>query len=390
MPDLNGSCAIVGIANTSYVRGAGKSTLRLHLEASIAAMEDAGLSPKDIDGYLPYVNSNVIAEEIILNLGIADLRYSVSIHQGAASAGTSIENAVAAINAGMTDYVLLTVGRSGYSEGRVSKMAERPGALVMPQFKISDEFEAPYGVSSPVQLFAASMRRHMHLFGTTSRQFGALAMACRKHAQLNPNAFMYGKPMTMDDYLNSRMIADPLRLFDCSLETDGAGAVIITSAERARDLKKEPVYIAGIASGHPDRPSSETAKPVMHELSGVRKAARRAFDMAGLTPKDVDTAQIHDGVSWILLCQIEDIGFCKKGEGGPFVEGGRIELGGELPVNTSGGAMSEAHVSGVNHIIEAVRQLRREANGHQVKDAEIVLVSLPGDFGDGSVMLLTR
>lgn len=376
------------MGETPHVKGTEKSNLRLHLEAARNAIQDCGISPRDIDGFLPLYASGVHAEQIISNLGIKDLKYGATIHQGGASPIASIETAVLAINSGIANYVLLTVGTRGYSDQRPSKRASRNAATV-PVFATVHEFEAPYGVVIPVQLYAALAQRHMHEYGTTSRQFGAIAVACRKHAILNPKAIMR-TPMTIEDHQHSRLIAGPLRKLDCSLESDGAGAVIVTSSERARNLKHGPAYIMGVAQGHSEEPRSFTEQPVMSEVAGIRKAAGRAFAMAGLTPRDVDVAELYDCFTSVVLSSIEDIGFCGKGEGGAFVEGGRIELGGELPVNTHGGLLSEAHVIGINHIIEAVRQLRGGCGERQVENAEIALVSGQGYFSEGSVMLMRR
>ncbi len=383
-------CVIVGVGETPYTRGTDKTSVRLHLEAPFNAIEDAGLSPQDIDAYLEVTagQAGVLHEHIISNLGIRDLRYYAAHRQGGAGAVAGVTSAVLAISAGVANYALITAGRSGFSDRvqRVSLSAEGP--YTSGHRKFARDFESPFGVFAPVQLFAFYLRRHMYEYHTTSRQFGAIAVACRKHAMLNPKAVMR-KPMTIEDHQNSRMVVDPLRLFDCCLETDGAGAFIITSAERARNLRHRPVYIMGIAQGSPDYPFSEINK-IVPEIPGVRKAAKRAFTMAAVTPKDVDVDEIYDAFTGVCLIGIEDVGFCKKGEGGPFVEGGRIELGGELPINTHGGLLSEAHVSGVNHIIEAVRQLRGDCGERQVKNAEIALVEGEGNFGEGGVMLLRR
>jgi len=385
---LSRSCAIVGAGNTAYTRGTEKTTIELHLEATLAALADAGLEVADIDAVMPNEMAGTIAEDFILNLGIRDLRFTSTIRTGGASVVSAAQSACLAISAGVAQCVLVVAGRRGYTAQRVSRSSDEV-MVPMPILRTVDEFERPFGNTVAVQWFAHAARRHMYEFGTRSEHFGMIAVACRKHANLNPQALMYEKTMTLEEHQRSRMIADPLRLFDCSLETDGAGAVLITSAERARDLQKAPVQILGIAEGHGDPPTSITQKRDMTRLEGVSKAARRAFTMAGVEPGDIDCAQIYDGFSWVTLASLEAIGFCDVGEGGPFVEGGRIELGGDLPVNTSGGLLSEAHCSGINHVIEAVRQLRREVEPErQVHGCETVLVSSEGDFHEGAVMIL--
>jgi acetyl-CoA acetyltransferase len=185
------------------------------------------------------------------------------------------------------------------------------------------------------------------------------------------------------------MIADPLRLLDCSIESDGGAAIIVSSAERARDRRQHPVLIMGVAEGHPEQPGAITQRGVMTEL-GIAKAAPRAFRMAGVTPADIDVAEIYDCFTYIVLCQLEDMGFCKKGEGGAFVEDGRLKLSGSLPTNTHGGLLSQAHILGMNHVVELVRQLRWQGGRAQVKDAEIGLATGYGDMGDGALVIMRR
>ena len=373
--------AITGVGETAYSRESGRSVLSLQLEASLKAIEDAGLKPSDIDGVIPY--SGVVAEDFITNLGLPDLRFSAVTPLGGASCVAAVQCAVAAIAAGICNHVLIPVGRNGASGGRIGMRVQQ-----MPQFRLVGEFEMPLGAIAPAQLYAPMARRHMELYGTTSRQFGEIAVSTRANAMLNGNAVMT-KPMTIEDHQASRMISDPFRLLDCSLESDGSCAIVVSAIERARDLRKPPVVVMGVAEGHPDSPSVITQRPDMTRL-GIAKAAPRAFEMAGVTHDDIDVAEIYDCFTYIVLCQLEDLGFCKKGEGGPFVESGAIRLGGRLPVNTHGGLLSQAHMVGMNHIAELVRQLRGEAGKAQVRDAEIGLVTGYGDMGDGSVAIMRR
>jgi acetyl-CoA acetyltransferase len=244
------------------------------------------------------------------------------------------------------------------------------------------------GNSAPAQIYAPMARRHMELYGTTVEQFGAVAIAHRQHALLNDNAIMK-KPITLEDHRNSRMIADPFRLFDCSLESDGGAAVIISAADQAADLRHRRVFISGVSAGHPDSPASITQRSDMTSL-GLSKAAPRAFEMAGVKPEDIDVAEIYDCFTYAVIRQFEDMGFCKKGEGGAFVEGGRIGPGGALPTNTHGGLLSQAHVWGLNHIVELARQLRGDAGRAQEKDAELGVVTGYGDMGDGGLAIMRR
>jgi acetyl-CoA acetyltransferase len=385
--NLSKQCAIVGVGNTAYTRGTDRSTLELHLEASALALADAGLSAADIDGVMPSATAGRCAEDFILNLGLRDLKFSTTVHMGGASLIASIQSACLAVSAGLASCVLLPAGRRGYSGERISTgqaVVERVMADV-------NEFEAPYGNLVAVQWFAQAAMRHMHEYGTTSEQLGHIAVACRAHANLNPQALMYGKPLTLDDHQNSRMITTPFRLFDCSLESDGAGAIVITSAERARDLAKPAVLVSGVGEAHGYPPTSLTQKPDMAVVDSLRRASSRAFAMAGITPQDLDCLLIHEGFTWYVIAALEALGIVGPGEGGPFVEAGNMLLGSTLPINPNGGALSEGHVSGMNHVIEAVRQLRRDVpRQRQVSPCETVAVVNEGNFFDGSVLVLSR
>jgi acetyl-CoA acetyltransferase len=369
---LRGRCAIAGVGHSRLGQVPGVSSLDLLIEAMANALDDAGLKPSDIDGIVSrgpddaYCHHQLIGER----LGI-DVRFSTTLDNGGASQILSIALAAMAIEAGLATTVLCGYGRNAWSRTHASDEV-RVRNLTRPESQHAQEFGPEYGYFGAVAAHAFGAQRHMHEFGTTREQFSEVAMACREHALKNADAQMK-KPLTREDYFKSRLIVSPFGLFDCSLRSDGAGAVIVTSAERARDMKKLPVLIRGFGS--------------FNNLTGwfagdhmIRTAAQQsgeaAYRMAGLSARDVDTAQLYDCFTYMVIVQLEDYGFCKKGEGGPFVQSGALRLGGTLPTNTSGGQLSEAHVEGMLQIVEGVRQLRRTYGAdRQVKDAEIALIS---------------
>jgi acetyl-CoA acetyltransferase len=394
MYSLKDQSCIAGVGESAFSRGSGKTELRLMLDASINAINDAGLKPNQIDGIIgPPIGAT--AEHFAANLGIEDLRYATTVHMGGASPVVALQSAAMAIASGIATNVLIPLGWNGYSlnpvrgGGSRADTSERPMPEPNPMLNTVGPFYLPYGATVPVQFYAWLATRHMKMYGTPHESMGAIAVAERKHAQLNEKAMMRGRPITLEDYMSSRWVSYPFRLYDCCLETDAACAIVVTSPERARDLKKPPVYISGVAEGHPYPADDIPARPDPFVI-GLSFAAPKAFAMAGVTHKDIDFLEVYDCFTYVVMLQIEAMGFCKRGEIKDFVTGGRIELGGELPLNTHGGLLSEAHVWGTNHIVEATRQLRRECGPRQVKDAEIGLVTGWGDFGDGGLAILRR
>ncbi len=394
MDTLKDKACIVGVGESAFTRGSGKTELRLMLEASLAAIGDAGLKPHDIDGIVgPPIGS--VAEHFAANLGIEDLRFATTVHMGGASPVVSLQAAAMAVASGIATNVLIPLGWNGYSSNPVrgggarAETGEKPMPEPNPMMNTIGAFYLPYGATVPVQWYAWLATRHKHLYGTPFETMGAIAVNGRANAHLNEKAMMRGRPLTMDDYLAARWVSYPFRLYDCCLETDAACAVVVTSAERARDLKHPPVYISGVAEGHPYPADDIPARPDPFVI-GLSFAAPKAFAMAGVTHKDVDFLEVYDCFTYVVMLQIEAMGFCKRGEIKDFITPERIRLGGELPLNTHGGLLSEAHVWGMNHIVEAARQLRRQCGPRQVKDAEIGLVTGWGDFGDGGLAILRR
>jgi acetyl-CoA C-acetyltransferase len=338
------------------------SSLDLLMDAIRNALDDAGLKASDIDGVLcrgpdeSYSHHQLLAERLGINA-----RFSTTLTNGGASQIMSVALAVMAIRFGLANTIVCGFGRDTWSRTHASEEA-RVRNETRPESMLAREFGPEYGYFGATAAHAFGATRHMHLYGTTRDDFGEIAVAFREHALRNPDASMK-KPLSIEDYHAGRLIVAPFGIYDCSLRSDAAGAVIVTSAARAKDLKKPPVLIKGFGFHNNTRGWFADDNMV---VTAAKQAGEAAYAMAGLGPKDVDTAQIYDCFTYMVLTQLEDYGFCKKGEGGRFVMDGNLISGvGKLPFNTDGGGLCNNHPAnrgGVTKVIEAVRQLRGEAH----------------------------
>lgn len=374
------TAAIVGIGQTEYSKRSGRTELSLAFEAVHAALVDAGLSVADIDGIVRYDWDRIDELTLATHLGIENLRWMSQVGHGGPGGNAAIAHAKVAIEAGLADTIVVYRALNGRSGPRIGQGGDKAGVSG------SEAFQMPWGMVAPITQFGQFARRHMIEYGTTADHFGAVAVAMRKHARLNPVALMQ-KPMTLEDHHESRMIADPLRLLDCCIESDGACAVVITSVERAADLRQPPVAILAGAQASGAGGSAEVFRTEL-DVSEARYCAADLWARSGMRPADVDAVMVYDHFTPFVIMALESFGFCEVGEGGPFVEGGRIEIGGELPVNTHGGNLSEAYVQGLSHVIEAVRQIRGTSTA-QVPNAELVL-SCCATAGTSSAVLLGK
>ena len=360
--------AIVGVGETRYERRATRDLASLRCEASRAALADAGLAAAAVDGLIVPGGGYAELHELARDLGMRGQFHAAScFHSGTAVVAAPLEAALA-IEGGLAHTVLCCQG--------VAWGSERRGNVGQPhaEMRMKAAFEIPFGWYPQVVHFAGMARRHMELYGTTEAQLGAVAVACRRHAALHDNAILATEPLELDGYLASPYLAEPFRSADCCLVNDGAGAFVMTSLERARELRADPVVVLGVGCGVvPDGEYSSLREDYL--ATAAVHSAPRAFAMAGIEPADVDFVALYDNFTALVIQQLEDMGFCRRGEGGPFVEGGRIELGGALPVNPSGGQLAQAFVFSMNHVVEAVRQLRGEAGPRQVAGAEVGVVT---------------
>lgn len=367
---LSNQYAIVGVSETDWSRDSGRTPHTLALQAVTRALDDAGLRPGDVDGILSYSEMDSSDPVDVANgVGIRPTMYA-EILGGGSSTEYLIGSAIGSIEAGMCDTVVIfraMNGRSGVRMGTdAMTSAPFPGG----------EFMLPYGFLSPAQMFSLMAHKHMEVYGTTKEHLAAVALTFRENANRNPRAFFHDRPLTLDEYRNARVISWPFQLYDCCLEVDGANALVVTSLDRARHLRRTPVKIRAVA-GRVTKDKGDFLQDPDFTASAGKYVAPRIYRQAGVGPGDIDVAAIYDCFSFTVITQLEDYGFVGKGEGGPFVADGNVRMGGTLPINTAGGMLSEAYTHGMNNVVELVRQLRHEYDGEdrQVKDAEIGLAT---------------
>lgn len=371
---LSGQAAIAGIGATEFSKESGRSELQLSCEAVLDALADAGLSTADVDGLVTFTMDNSAEIAVARELGMGDLRFFSRINYGGGAACGTVQQAAMAVATGVADVVVCYRGfneRSGQRFGQVSQWA----ATQVNTNGLDNAFTYPYGLSTPAATVAMQARRYMHEYGATSADFGAVAVADRRHAATNPKAFFHGKPITLEDHQASRMIADPLHLLDCCQESDGAVAIVVTTPERAADLRQPPALITAAAQGSAADQFVMTS--YYREDIGIPEmgvVGDQLWRQSGLDPDDIQTAVLYDHFTPYVLMQLEELGFCKPGEAKDFVADGAIEIGGRLPLNTHGGQLGEAYIHGMNGIAEAVRQVRG-TSVNQVDGVQNVLVT---------------
>ena len=372
---LKDRAAIAGIGATEFSKDSGRSELRLACEAVGAALADAGIAPAEVDGMVTFTADTNPEIQIARNLGIGDLKMFSRIHHGGGAGGGCVQQAAMAVACGVADVVVCYRAFNERSGNRFGAGVQ--GRAPQANAEASHfSWYAPFGLLTPAQWVAMFARRIMHEYGVTSEDFGRIAVADRRHAALNPAAFFYGKPITLEGHQASRWIVEPLHLLDCCQESDGAQALVVTSLDRARDLQQRPAVIRGAAQGAGEQQQMMTSyyRPSITGLPEMGLVARQLYATAGVGPDDIQTAVVYDHFTPFVLPQLEEFGFCGRGEAKDFIRDGHIELGGRLPINTNGGQLGEAYIHGMNGIAEGVRQVRG-SSVNQVDDVEHVLVT---------------
>ncbi len=371
---IAGKAAIAGIGATEFSKASGRSELQLACEAVSAAIEDAGLQPSDVDGLTTFTLDLNPEIDVAEGVGLNDLTWFSRTHYGGGASCATITQAAAAVATGLAEVVVAYRAfneRSGnrYGTGRAEWAPSAEG--------VSWGWYLPYGFMTPASWVAMVTQRYLHTYGHKPEDLGHVSVLARTYAATNPKAMMYERPITLQDHHDSRWITEPLRLFDCCLESDGGQAVVVTTPERARDLPNVPVIIAGATQGSPRKQRQMTGfyNDTMSGLPEQALVANRLYAQTGLGPDDIDAANLYDAFSPLVLMQLEEYGFVGRGEAADFVAEGNCNIDGRLPVNTNGGQMGEAYLHGMNGIAEGVRLVRGTSVNQPTKDLHNVLVT---------------
>jgi acetyl-CoA acetyltransferase len=385
MNGISNKTAIAGYGATEFSKNSGRSELRLAVEATLGALSDAGIDPKEVDGMSSFTMDNNSEQEIHRAIGGKDLTFFTRIPQGGGGTCGPLQQAAMAITTGIANVVVVYRAMNERSEYRFGQPMH---SLPPTSDNVVFAYHGFSGLMTPASMIGMMMRRYMHDTGATSLDFANYAVLARKYASTNPNAFFYQKPITIEEHQNSRMIADPLRLYDCCQESDGGVAMVVVSAERARDLKQKPVYIRAAAQGSPGGTVSLGGyyKENIWPYDECAAAGRQLYAQSGLSPQDMDAAIIYDHFGPTVFPGLEAYGFCAKGEAKDFVKDGHLEIGGKLPINMHGGQLGEAYIHGMNGVAEAVRQLRGQAV-NQVPNVQNMLVTAGSGLPTSAVIL---
>jgi acetyl-CoA acetyltransferase len=363
------TAAIVGIGQTEFSKDSGRSELQLAAEAVVAALADAGLPPSAVDGMVTFTQDENDELAVARCVGVPELRWTARTPGGGGGASATVQLASAAVDAGMADVVVVY---RAFNE-RSGRRFGQPLPVAPP----SMSWTLPYGLDTPAKMYALWFQRYMHAYGVTNEDLGRYTVVARKHAATNPRAWFYERPITLEDHQASRWIVEPIiRKLDCCQESDGGVALVVTSLDRARDLRQEPVVVEAASQSH--LVDGDVMFNYHHadiaDFPEARSLAAQLWQAAGIGPQDIDVAMIYENFSPVVLLQLEAFGFCGRGEAKDFIADGHIELGGSLPVNTHGGLLGEAYIHGVNNLLEGVRQIRGTA-ANQVADVDHVLVA---------------
>jgi acetyl-CoA acetyltransferase len=372
---ISGRASIAGLGATEFSKNSGRTELRLAMEATLAALADAGIDPSEVDGFSSYTVDKVPEYEIARLLGAKDIKFFSQVPHGGGAACAPVLHAAMAVATGIAKTVVVYRAmneRSWYRFGSGSY-----GFASTPIFEnVNYGWYMPFGFHTPAAWVGMFAQRYMHRYGATSEDFGRVAVAARDFAATNPAAFFHGKPITLEEHQASRWICEPLHLLDCCQESDGAVALVITSTERARDLKQKPVVIKGAAQGVSDGQQVMTSY-FRDDITGLPEmglVAKQLWAQSGLSAEDIQTAVIYDHFTPFVLPQLEEFGFVKRGEAKDFIRAGKHARGGSLPINTHGGQLGEAYIHGMNGIAEGVRQVRG-SSVNQVADVHNVVVT---------------